>query len=443
MVEGGAFLFLRQLGVNTMSGEKAAIPSKQLEYSIGLLNSAAASGRQGVQGFGLDPQFAFGARSLWRWFVLTLTGLVVGCAYVPAIATSGGEVAGYSLRGPVDSVLARNYLEGRPLPRSLDAERREHLADGDVPSRDELAAVARSYSPDVATLLFLETMSARPQVRGLRAKYEAELREVRRLGLMRARPHPPADMLVLLVPGWFYLAHGEITNADFRIQRKLYEQWGIPYQLVPVLENGTVEQNALIVAAAIRQASKEHRVYLVSASKSGAEVAVALGRELRPEETQNIVGWLSVVGAVRGSPLAERVLDPDFCWFVNHQLANDGFDMAGLRSMQAKRSRPLFDSLHIPPNVRIVSLVAVPLSGNITPRGWFGYSRLRSHGPNDGLTLLSDELIPGAVPLLLPGSDHLLGAQDQRLWSTAIFRVLMDELAAEQPAQTAAREQQP
>jgi hypothetical protein len=250
-------------------------------------------------------------------------------------------------------------------------------------------------------------------------------------------------MLVLLVPGWFYVAHGDITNADFRIQRRLYERWGIPYQVVPVLENGTVEENSRIVANAIRQASSKHRIYLVSASKSGAEVAVALGRELRPEETQDVAGWLSVVGAVRGSPLAERVLEPDFCWYVKRELASGGFDMAGLQSMQAKRSRPLFDSLHIPPNIRIVSLVAVPLSGNITPRGKFGYSRLRVHGPNDGLTLLSDELIPGAVPLLLPGSDHLLAAEDQRLWSTAIFRVLMGELAAERQPKATATGQQP
>jgi hypothetical protein len=377
------------------------------------------------------------------WCVWALAWLTAGCAYVPRVATSGGEVAGYSLHGPVDSVAARNYLEGGRLPALLEAERNKHLSQGDVPSREELTTVARLYSPDVAALLFLETLSARADVRDLRIRYEAQLREVRRVGVVAGRPHPPDDMLVLLVPGWFYKSHGNITNADFRVQRRLYDQWKIPYRMVPVLENGTVEQNARVVAAAIREESAHHRLYLVSASKSGAEVAVALGRELEPQETQRVIGWLSVVGAVRGSPLAERVLEPDFCWFVHGQLASEGFDMGGLLSMQAKHSRPLFDSLHLPANLRIVSLIAVPLSGNITPRGKFGYSRLRTHGPNDGLTLLADELIPGAVPLLLPGSDHLLGAEDQRFWSTAIFRVLMDELAESRQAHDAVTEQQP
>jgi hypothetical protein len=431
---------------------------------MNLLNSRAASGRQDVQYFDSKNNHSRpGAPNLTEqprvasvfvratelccvgrlavWWSWALVWLTLGCAYVPRVATAGGEVAGYRLRGPVDSIAARNYLEGRPLPPSLDAERREHWVKGTVPSRDELNEVARAYSPDVATLLFVETMSAQPRVRELRARYEVELREVRRLGVIEGRPHPPEDMLVLLVPGWFYKTHGEITNADFRIQRRLYDEWKIPYRLVPVLENGTVEENARIVAEAIRAASAEHRLYVVSASKSGPEVAVALGRELKPEETRKIVGWLSVVGAVRGSPLAERVLAPDFCWFVNYQLAQENFDMRGLHSMQAKRSRPLFDTLQLPPNLRIVSLVAVPLSGNITDRVKFGYSRLRAHGPNDGLTLLADELIPGAVPLLLPGSDHLLGAEDQRLWSTAIFRVLMAELAEAQHPQDATIEQ--
>jgi hypothetical protein len=64
---------------------------------------------------------------------------------------------------------------------------------------------------------------------------------------------------------------------------------------------------------------------------------------------------------------------------------------------------------------------------------------MRELGPNDGLTLLVDELIPGAVPLLLPGVDHFLGPDDQRIWSTAIFRALVSDLPA--PAQPASLSQ--
>jgi hypothetical protein len=354
--------------------------------------------------------------------------LMAGCAFAPDVPASG-SIAAYSMSGLVDDVLARDYLEGRALPLELQRVREQFLKTSEVPSANALARVSGEYSPDVATLLFAETVGALPQNQDLRERYEAELETVRQLGVERARPDVPDDLLVLMVPGWFYVAHGSETNGDFRIQRRLYEQWGIPHLLVPIHENGTVEDNARIVADAVREASKKHRLYLVSASKSGAEVALALGRELAPHETQRVVGWLSIVGAVRGSPLADRVLETDLCWFVEGKLGWEGFDLGGLQSMRASTGRVAFDALHFPAHVRIVSLVAVPLSGHISERGAFGYARMRELGPNDGLTLLADELIPGGAALLLPETDHFLGPGAQELWSTAVIRVLMSELS--------------
>jgi hypothetical protein len=238
-----------------------------------------------------------------------------------------------------------------------------------------------------------------------------------------------------MVPGWFCVSHGDETNADFRVQRRLYEQWGIPHELVPIHENGTIESNARIVADAIREHSEAHRLFVVSASKSGAEVAMALGRELRPSEAAHVVAWLSIVGAVRGSPLADRATEPDLCWLVRTKLAFEGFDLAGLQSMKAARSRERFEALRFPGHLRMFTLVAVPLSGDISERGAFGYARMREAGPNDGLTLLADELIPGAVPLLLPGVDHFLGT-DQETWSTAVFRALLTQVPATTTAKT-------
>src|SRR5262249_19603066 len=206
--------------------------------------------------------------------LLALTGVVLGggCSVVPRV-TASGNVAGYALCGPVDSVVARDYLEGRPLPPGLEDTRRRYLASGQVPSRDVLATVSRQHSPDAATLLLIETLSALPEIRDLRQRYEAELSYVRRVGVERARPDIPENLLVLMVPGWFYAAHGRETNADYGIQRGLLDRWGIAYRLIPTEENGAVEDNARIVADAIREASRDHQVFLVSASKSGAEVA--------------------------------------------------------------------------------------------------------------------------------------------------------------------------
>ena len=367
--------------------------------------------------------------------VLTLVGVgvgvvlgVAGCMAVPRVGAAG-EVAGYTLRGPVDSAVARDYLEGRALPALLDDVRRQYLASGQVPSREFLAGVSKQYSPDVATLLFIETLSALPEIRDLRRRYETELSFVRRVGVEGARPDIPDNLLVLMVPGWFYVAHGSETNADYGIQRRLLVRWGIAHRLVAIKENGAVEDNARIVAEAIRKASKHHKILLVSASKSGAEVALALGRELKSSEAESVIGWLSMVGVVRGSPLADRVLERDLCWFIRLKLGLEGFDLEGARSMQTSRARRAFENLRFPSHIRVFAYMAIPMSGHITERGSFGYGRMRELGPNDGLTLLADELIPRAVPLLAPGVDHFLGSKDQDLWSTALFRMATAEVA--------------
>lgn len=351
-----------------------------------------------------------------------------GCLSVPRIAASG-LLAGYALAGPVDSDVARDLLQGQPIPEELVQMRERYRVSRQVPSREVLEAVSDRYSPDVATLLFIEAVSGRADVQQLRERYETELALVRERGVHNAVPAVPDDLVVLMVPGWFYESHGEETNADYRIQRRLYESWGVNHELVPIRENGTVDENAVIVADAVRAVSRDHRVFLVSASKSGAEVALALGRELQPQESEQVVGWLSIVGVVRGSPLADRMLEPDLCWFIRLQLGIEGFDLEGAKSMQTSHGRIGFDALRFPEHVRIYSFLAAPLSGQISGRGSFGYQRMRALGPNDGLTLLADELLPQATPILAPGVDHFLG-ENQEEWSTAIFRVFMNELAA-------------
>jgi hypothetical protein len=357
-------------------------------------------------------------------------GLVLGasgCA-APRIGVSG-QLAGYQLHGPVDSDVARRYLAGEPLPPGLEVVRRQLLASDRAPTPEVLAAVARDYSPDVATLLFLEALGSPPDACEFRQRYEAELAYVRHVGVEAAGPELPHDVLVLMVPGWFYCTHGSETNADYRIQRSLFERWGIPHRLVPVDENGTVEANARVVADAIREATKTHRVFLVSASKSGAEVAQAIGGELKPSETEFVVGWLSIVGVVRGTPYADRALAGDIRWLIRLKLASERFGLKGLKSMRSSRERRAFNELEFPRHIRTIACIAVPLSGQITERASFGYRVMRQLGPNDGLTLLADELVPGAVPFLLPGIDHFLGSPEQQaMWSTALLRLLAADL---------------
>ena len=107
-----------------------------------------------------------------------------------------------------------------------------------------------------------------------------------------------------------------------------------------------------------------------------------------------------------------------------------GFDLEGALSLQTSRRRPHFASLRFPDHLLLVSYVPVPLSGGISDRGAFGYSRMRDLGPNDGLTMLIDQLLPGGLTIVEPGVDHYFDHPDRELRSLALMEVLFKRLRA-------------
>jgi len=72
----------------------------------------------------------------------------------------------------------------------------------------------------------------------------------------------------------------------------------------------------------------------------------------------------------------------------------------------------------------------VPLSGDISTDGAFGYSRMRELGPNDGLTMLVDQLLPGGLTIVEPGVDHYFGHPGRELRSLALLEVLWRRIGA-------------
>lgn len=358
--------------------------------------------------------------------VLAAGALAVYDAWcIPSLPASG-RIGDLFIDAAVDGEIAREYLEGRNLPYELASLREELKRQRRAPTVRELERISEIYSPDAATLLFLERLSEAPGARAFRERFKAELRHVREAGIENVALDPPYGLTLLMAPGWFYEENGHETNADYRVQRTLLRRWGVPHRLIGTDQNGSVEENANAIADAVRQLPDGERAYLVSASKSGGEVALALGRLLDPSEVRRVRGWLSIGGVVSGSALADRVLEPDLCWFVRLMLSASGFDMEGLESMRTTLRRSAFQGLAFPRHLEIYSYIPVPLSGQISERGRLGYRLMRDRGPNDGLTLLADEMIPGATPIIAPGVDHFLGSSEEQLvLGAALFRTIL------------------
>jgi hypothetical protein len=154
--------------------------------------------------------------------------------------------------------------------------------------------------------------------------------------------------------------------------------------------------------AAIRgRAQSGRRLIIVSASKSGPEVALALTK-LGPAETRHVAAWINTVGALQGSPVADENLAPEL------ELIVGKVDPAGRESITTARSRQRFASFRIPDHVLVVNYFGIPVSGSISFLARRGFFPLRKYGPNDGLVLLSDMIIPRGVTLTELGSDHFL-----------------------------------
>ena len=363
--------------------------------------------------------------------ILALFTSVPGCVSSSATLHAHGTIADQAMTARVDHPVARDYLEGRPLPEDLEELRRVHIRDGKLPLESTLTDLTTRYSTDVATFFLLETVSAHDQSTAIQREYASVVER-----LMQTEEGPQLDaadsrLTVVFAPGWFYKTYGAETGADFQRQLAQLAKVGVPAELIETDENGTVESNAEIIAESMRRLRREGReVLIVSGSKSGAEVAIALGDILPTEETTHVLAWLSIGGVHQGSPFADWALNPTVCWFSQLNLGLQGFDLEGALSLQTSRRRPHFASLRFPDHLLLVSYVPVPLSGGISDRGAFGYSRMRDLGPNDGLTMLVDQLLPGGLTIVEPGVDHYFDHPDRELRSLALLEVLLERLEA-------------
>jgi hypothetical protein len=359
----------------------------------------------------------------------------VSCTSYPKIPASG-EVAGKPILTTVDSNLAKRYLEsdlGGPgqNPRlGNQTARIDEQYRAAALNRQTLNAISQKTSPDFAALFLIKQLLSNPRNLKFQTDYLAETKRIKS-DLKRnewSRIARPAlkKYEVLFVPGFHYVTD-KSSGADFANQRQFFRELGVRVALLRTKEDGTVEENAAIIAANIR-ALNDAGVILVSTSKAGPEVALALGEMLAPDETTGVKAWISVGGLMWGTPLADYATTWPQSWIVRlmFQYSRTGFQ--GIPGLTTAASHARMDRIRIPARIMIVQYIAVPLSGDIHGSVKSRYVRLRKDGPNDGLTLLADELLPNGIGVIEPGIDHFYAAPDIEVKSVAVANVVAEAL---------------
>ena len=336
--------------------------------------------------------------------ITLLSGLLLlsSCAGLPV----RGVVGGQTFETRVDSEAARyylaDYLAGKHSDAALDEriDRVYQSSNGHLPDRDDLKRLSDDFSVDFAALYFADQIARVPVNRRFRSDFERAY-EYTRKAFPEGQVKLSADYEVIVVPTFLY-TRIFATGADMAVPRAALQKAGLTCHFVETDDDGPVEANADLVAAAIRaRAQSGRRLIILSASKSGPEVALALTK-LGPAETRHVAVWINAVGALQGTPLADERLFPELKYLVG------GLDDAGMDSMTTARSRQRFDSFRIPEHVMVVNYFGIPVTGSVSFLVGRSYFPLRKYGPNDGNVLLPDMIFPGGVTLVELGADHFM-----------------------------------
>ena len=260
--------------------------------------------------------------------------LFSSCTFSPQHETRAvlGETR---LHTKVDSGIAKYYLEhylrGDHVRQEFDRDIDKVIADigRTVPNRAQLKALSSQYSVDFAALMLWRTLLVDARNNEVQDAYRQELAIIR-ASLTTSSPLKTgagSELLIAFAPGWFYKSQPE-TGADFAKQRLTLNQAGVRTVLLDLEENGTVEANSKLVAQQMLALSRDHTsIILVSTSKAGPEVALALTSLHRENLPHHVKAWVNIGGVLHGSALADWALTWPVCLFVDaYVLGGGSFD---------------------------------------------------------------------------------------------------------------------
>lgn len=352
------------------------------------------------------------------------------CSSIPEIPAKG-DYFGQRVETNVDSEIARYYLESysqgkyenRDLDEKISALYQTHRKS--LPSREELKEISQAFSVDFAALFLADRLLNNECNKDLNRHFEHYVKNEVTVDVNAASSYQ-----VLFVPGWDYVKNGHVSGADFAKPRELATKFGFENYLVPLPSTGSVEEGAKVLAAEIaRHKRSGKKIILVGSSAAGPAIQLALGERLDEKELSSIKAWLNLGGILQGSPLVDYSQKRPQRWWFNLVIWYKGWDKKAIRSMGTAASRRRFSRLQLHSDIVVLNYMGIPLSGQLSQHAGAGYRILRSHGPNDGLALLTDEIAPDSLTVVALGNDHYF-AEDPEIdkKTAALMRLVITYL---------------
>ncbi|NND68498.1 MAG: hypothetical protein HKN19_13000 [Halioglobus sp.] len=375
-------------------------------------------------------------------YLITLPALCVVLIILALVKAANAHAERHTVEGVLAGIAVHTTVDSPYAKALLEAPRSAHVAEPwpgcqslqDVPTAEALTALSRKYSPDTATALLIRCLGEIPEIARAQRLFLDNVAAARADFSALAEKLAPHrdDYLLLFVPGWGYRENGAETGADLRRPRELMSEMGFTNVLVPLLDNGGVEENAAILSAALREAlASNKRVVLVSASSGGPTVVASL-TEPDIAGHAGLAGWLNICGVLNGSPVIDAFTHWSRAWLLRLVSMFEGWRYPDLLSLSRSQSASRYRRFHAPPQLTIVNYVGIPFSGQVSDEGRFFYNLLKKQGPNDGLTLITEAMAPGYTVLAV-GSDHFINedpAIDRK--TLALLPVMLELIDEEQ-----------
>jgi hypothetical protein len=227
--------------------------------------------------------------------------------------------------------------------------------------------------------------------------------------LMREAAGPaPADTTLVIVPAAFYRENPR-SGADGHIVRAQAEALGWKVEAMPLASDGSTLANARTITDWLN-AKRDGRLVLVSLSKGGSDLKVALAQPGAAQAFERVACWINLCGILDGTPLSEWLLS----WQVEAALSRLYYRLLGITvdfvsDLRRERGGPLDFDLRLPAHMQLISIAGFPLRKHMTSGlGRRCYDRAAVHGPNDGVIVLSDVCAQPGLIYPIWGADHLL-----------------------------------
>jgi len=234
---------------------------------------------------------------------------------------------------------------------------------------------------------------------------------IRQIDSVRREAAPPtklADTKVVIVPGALYVERPDL-GGDGRLVREVAERFGYQTELIALKSFGAVTTNARLICEWMQRQSPQ-RVILVSLSKGGADLKLALELSGRADCFRSVVAWVNVCGPLNGTRMANWILDSRLrSWAFRAKCRWQKRDFGLVEELRCARDAPLANAVQLPATLRMLSMVGFPLRLHMTTRhSRFCHRRLATWGPNDGTISLGDLIEWPGMIYPVWGADHYL-----------------------------------